>query len=371
IQVIDDKTNMVTATIQTRDAVNVTSTNSGGCKTLYVAVNQDTNMIYAYNGGCQYVVGLYGKIHVHPTISVINGNTNSIVANMSLPDGGDFGSFPIAVNHVTNKIYAINPAFGVYVIDGKTNAVTLIGLVSSSCLCNFNDVAVNPQTNMIYVLDAATNNHGYISVIDGKTNSIVNTFSWGGFSQNGIGVNPTTNQIYVSNTITTTPPPNSVSVIDGSTYQVVSTIPDASYGYLAVNPITNRIYVADGGYYSSGNGNTVSVIDGQTNTVSSKVQVGQFPFGIGINTVTNKIYVGNAVSATVSVIDGGSPIVPSPPTGLAATTVSSSQISLSWNVPSDSGVSAIMGYKIERSVDDGLTWSTVQSNTMSTATTYN
>jgi hypothetical protein len=81
--------------------------------------------------------------------------------------------------------------------------------------------------------------------------------------------------------------------------------------------------------------------------------------------------VGNAVSATVSVIDGGSPIVPSPPTGLAATTVSSSQISLSWNVPSDSGVSAIMGYKIERSVDDGLTWSTVQSNTMSTATTYN
>src|SRR2546428_4791555 len=113
-------------------------------------------MIYAYNGGCQYVVGYYSKVHVSPTISVINGFTNRIVANMSLPDGGDFGSAPIAVNPVTNKIYAINPAFGIYVIDGKTNAVTLITLSSPSCLCGFNDVAVNPQTNMIYVLDAAT-----------------------------------------------------------------------------------------------------------------------------------------------------------------------------------------------------------------------
>ncbi|HYL67284.1 MAG TPA: fibronectin type III domain-containing protein [Nitrosopumilaceae archaeon] len=63
-------------------------------------------------------------------------------------------------------------------------------------------------------------------------------------------------------------------------------------------------------------------------------------------------------------------IAPQPPTGLAATTASSSQINLSWTAPSNNGGSAITGYKIERSTDSGTTWSTVQSNTASTSTTY-
>src|SRR5437867_2639974 len=49
-------------------------------------------------------------------------------------------------------------------------------------------------------------------------------------------------------------------------------------------------------------------------------------------------------------------VAPSPPTGLTATTVSSSQISLSWTAPSDNGGSAITGYKVERSTDGGTTW---------------
>src|SRR2546430_6988032 len=61
---------------------------------------------------------------------------------------------------------------------------------------------------------------------------------------------------------------------------------------------------------------------------------------------------------------------PSPPTGLAATAVSSSQIGLTWTAPSDNGGSAITGYKIERSADGGATWSTVVANTGSSATAY-
>src|SRR6267378_4631119 len=40
---------------------------------------------------------------------------------------------------------------------------------------------------------------------------------------------------------------------------------------------------------------------------------------------------------------------PTPPTGLTATTISSSQINLSWNAPTDNGGSPITGYMIERS----------------------
>jgi hypothetical protein len=59
---------------------------------------------------------------------------------------------------------------------------------------------------------------------------------------------------------------------------------------------------------------------------------------------------------------------PQPPTGLTTTTISSSQINLSWTAPSDNGGSAITGYQIERSTDNGNTWSTIQSNTGSTTT---
>ncbi|MGI0018559.1 MAG: fibronectin type III domain-containing protein, partial [Nitrosotalea sp.] len=74
----------------------------------------------------------------------------------------------------------------------------------------------------------------------------------------------------------------------------------------------------------------------------------------------------------VADLDTGSssPTVPSQPTGLAATSVSSSQINLSWTAPSNNGGSTITGYKIERSTNAGSTWSTLIANTASSSTTY-
>ena len=64
------------------------------------------------------------------------------------------------------------------------------------------------------------------------------------------------------------------------------------------------------------------------------------------------------------------PIVPSPPTNLTANAVSSSEIDLSWTAPSNPGSLLLTGYKIERSTNGGTTWSTIVSNTGSTATTF-
>lgn len=63
-------------------------------------------------------------------------------------------------------------------------------------------------------------------------------------------------------------------------------------------------------------------------------------------------------------------VIPSPPTGLAATVVSSSQIDLDWNVPSDDGGTPITGYKIERSTNGGVTWNVLVSNTGNVTTAY-
>jgi YVTN family beta-propeller protein len=68
---------------------------------------------------------------------------------------------------------------------------------------------------------------------------------------------------------------------------------------IGVNKDTNTIYVAN-----SGN-NTVSVIDGRTNTVIGKaIPVGNGPDSIGVNPYANATYFGNGGDNTVSVIDG-------------------------------------------------------------------
>jgi predicted phage tail protein len=60
---------------------------------------------------------------------------------------------------------------------------------------------------------------------------------------------------------------------------------------------------------------------------------------------------------------------PQPPTGLTAT-AKLVKINLSWTAPTNDGGSTITGYMIERSTNNGSTWSTPVSNTGSTGTTY-
>ena len=61
---------------------------------------------------------------------------------------------------------------------------------------------------------------------------------------------------------------------------------------------------------------------------------------------------------------------PGPPRGLTADADGASVIELNWGAPLDEGSSAIIGYWIEVSVDEGDTWATRVRDTGSTATRY-
>jgi YVTN family beta-propeller protein len=176
------------------------------------------------------------------------------------------------------------------IISSPSNKIS-IGTVSAG-------IAVNPETNMLYVTDL---NSGTISVINDSTHGIVANITVGKFPW-GIAVNPKTNMIYVANQFS-----NSVSVIDGSTNKVIQTVAVGKRPVqVAINPKTNMVYVSDWNYPYGG----LSVINGSTNRLAYNMQgMGGSSFGIAVNPDTNRIYVNNFAgsrgsNSTVSVLDG-------------------------------------------------------------------
>ena len=109
-----------------------------------------------------------------------------------------------------------------------------------------------------------------------------------------IAFNPDNGDMYVANHDSDT-----VSVIDGQTNTVIgSPIPVGDDPFeIAFNPDNGDMYV------TNHNSDTVSVIDGQTNTViGSPIPVGDGPGGIAFNPDNGDMYVTNDLDDTVSVI---------------------------------------------------------------------
>jgi len=153
-------------------------------------------------------------------------------------------------------------------------------------------VAVNPKMNRVYVADWQSSS---LTVIDGSTNNIIASIP---VVQRpaGVAVNPNTNRTYV-----TSDNYRGVSVVDEISNTLEYTIDAPPALAIAVNPVTNRIYTAGG--------TTLTVIDGSTNTIVGTATVGFVPTGIGVNTVTNRIYVGSQNTNDVTVIDGSTDAV--------------------------------------------------------------
>jgi len=120
-------------------------------------------------------------------------------------------------------------------------------------------------------------------------------------------------------------------------------------------------------------GSTWSTIDANTGSTSTTYS------DTGLNPNTSYTYRVSAINSvgtsspsnTASATTPSDVTVPSSPTELAAETISSSQIDLSWAAPANDGGSTITGYDVERSLDNGNTWYIVVSNTGSDDTAYN
>ncbi len=288
-----------------------TTTVTVGSDASGVAVNPVTNKIYVTNQcGSDLSCNTYTG-----SVTVIDGVT---LATTSVAVGST-PSAPV-VNPVTNKIYVANacgndptcnaPSGTVTVIDGATRATTTVSVGSEPVSAD-----VNPLTNKVYVVNAcggdpSCGGNGTVTVIDGATLTTASVPT--GLNPNLVAVNPATNKIYVLNQCTGSCQNHvgSVTVIDGTTLATSQVGVEQGPLSLGINSAANKIYVLNYcGIVPPCLTGAVTVIDGAT-LATTNVGVGAgsaSPVALGINSVTNRVYVPNFFDNTVSVVDGTPP----------------------------------------------------------------
>jgi YVTN family beta-propeller protein len=236
-----------------------------------LAVNSTTNRIYA--AGCNFITGA-GSMVV-----VIDGNTNKVIEDITLNETCGLGTQGIALNESTNRVYVSDyDDEQEVVIDGATDQIVArVDLAGSLPL----GVAVDLLTNDVWVtLDGP---FGNVDVIDGASNTVVDTVTVGEVFVEGIAINSTTRNVYV----TSSGPPSGLYVLDAGTRQMTAMIPIGQFAnYVGLDPISNEVFVTDG------QANTVTVLDGKTNQIGATVQLkGVFPVGVAANPVTRAVYI--------------------------------------------------------------------------------
>jgi YVTN family beta-propeller protein len=173
----------------------------------------------------------------------------------------------------------------------------LVGIAKADSLTSTIRVGNGPmgitydfKNGNMYVANFLSNT---VSVIDGNTNNVISTIPLGSnASPADIAFDSENGKVYVTNFNAGT-----VSVIDGNRNQVIATIAvGGNPTAIAINSNNGNIYVADGV-------NRVDVINPITNIIIASVIVGNEPSGIAFDSNNRNMYVTNFLSDTVSVID--------------------------------------------------------------------
>ena len=231
-----------------------------------IAVNPGTNRVYVAN----YVAG---------TVSVLDGTKHTTVSTVKV-EGHPSG---IAVNTVTNRIYIGNGLNNLLtIIDGATNTVVATVPVGGKPT----HVAVNPVTNRIYL---ACHQDQTLRIIDGTTNTVLVTSKLNA-NPRGLAVNTTTDRVYLA--LDTW-----IAIYPGMANMLVAHADLNDPCAIAVNSVTNQIYIATKKGF-------VVVMEGNKYSIVTQVKVGHYPAGIAVNPETCQIYATNLYDNTVSVIDG-------------------------------------------------------------------
>lgn len=206
--------------------------------------------------------------------------------------------------------------FGRFTINGKGGEIKKMALITFGLLMPFLLKAQWLETNIVVgdnpfsLCYNSVNNKIYsanedstITVIDGATNLVITTiFAGPSFNppqpqypeSRFFAYDSADNKVYFINGS------NTVKVVDGTADTILTTIEVGSTAYaLLYDSIHNKVYCAN--RYSD----NVTVIDGANDTVIATVPAGDGPIKLAYNSINNKVYCANrsGSSGSVTVID--------------------------------------------------------------------
>ena len=135
---------------------------------------------------------------------------------------------------------------------------------------------------------------GKVDILDGATDTLLDTVTVGNIFLLGVAINPSTRKVYICSAST----PSLLYVLNAGSRQVTAAVPIGQFAYnVDVDPLSNEVFVTDS--FS----NTVVVVDGRNNKVRATVPTtGGFPLGVAANPVTRAVYVTEFDSGLVDIL---------------------------------------------------------------------
>ena len=193
--------------------------------------NTPLTAVYDPGNGDFYIRGYVGD-----SLSVIDGSTNRVVAEIAVPDA--------------QNTYTLTPT-----------------------------VAADPANRSLFVTNSLESN---LTVINGTTNQVTRSVALNG-QPDGIVYDPLNGNFYISNWGNA-----EVNVVNASTYRVLANVSVGSHpSAILFDPVSDRVFVAN---WDSGN---VSVIDPSTDKVVGNVSTGSYPYAMALDTHDDLVDVAN------------------------------------------------------------------------------
>jgi YVTN family beta-propeller protein len=279
--------------------------------------SRDNNRLFMLDGVTLAEIG-HADVGSQPWGVAVNGETNKVyVANFASSDVyvldattldvlriipvGPQPTF-VEINRLTNRVFVVSYSDNsVTVIDGDTDEIEV--RVSSGGLAAWG-LAINPNLNRVYV---SNRDSGNITTLDGDAGyqvlvpQTIAPCGGAGSAPYEMDFNPQNDKLYVACS-----PYGSVDSaaiyqanswgLDSRTFLSIDDGGGDSGGGVVVDGATGNVFL------TNSQANTVSLISGTTDNVVATIAVGSDPFGIGADPISGVVYVANRQSDDLTVI---------------------------------------------------------------------
>jgi YVTN family beta-propeller protein len=264
-----------------------------------VALNTATNRVYVANWGTK-------------DITVLDATTRDFLHSIYVGPSPTF----VDINPQTNRIYTVKyGSNALVVINGDTDAIeTSVGTGGVGAW----GLAVNPNLNRVYV---GNRDSGTVTTLDGNDSyqilysQTIRPCGETGAAPYALGFNPVNDKLYIAcsplgNVDSAAVYAAGSSGLTPLAFFAIGDGSDAGGGGVAVDTATGNVF------FTNSRANTVSVVSGTTDQVIGAVAAGASPYGAVADPTTQRVYIGNRDSHDLTVIEDTLP-----PTGAPTATV--------------------------------------------------